>query len=78
MAFDTYLIIGDGTKNPTGASSETTATGLTPATGWIAVYSFSWGVLESHDGLAGGHGIVRGPGLRVQLQHYEEDRELLV
>jgi type VI secretion system secreted protein Hcp len=60
MAFDTYLIIGDGTKNPTGAGGETTATGLTPATGWIQVYSFSWGasnpttVSPGSTGLSGG------------------------
>jgi len=41
MAFDTYMIIGDGTD----VKGEATATGLTApaATGWIEVFSFSWG-----------------------------------
>ena len=60
MAFDTYLLIGDGTMNPSGAGGEATATGLSPATGWIAVYSFSWGasnpttVSPGSTGLSGG------------------------
>jgi len=41
MAFDTYLMIGDGTD----VKGEATATGLTApaATGWIEIFSFSWG-----------------------------------
>jgi type VI secretion system secreted protein Hcp len=39
MAFDTYMIIADGTEVP----GEATAAGLDPATGWIELFSFSWG-----------------------------------
>lgn len=39
MAFDTYLLIDGGTT----VKGEATATGLRPATGWIEIYSFSWG-----------------------------------
>lgn len=39
MAFDTFLLIDDGKKVP----GESTAAGLTPATGWMEIYSFSWG-----------------------------------
>jgi len=39
MAFDTYMIIEDGTK----VKGEATAGGLKPATGWFEIFSFSWG-----------------------------------
>lgn|SRR5581483_4469795 len=39
MAFDTYMIIEDGKL----VAGEATAAGLTPATGWFEVFSFSWG-----------------------------------
>jgi len=39
MAFDTYLILEDGTK----VKGEATAAGLTPATGWFEIFSFSMG-----------------------------------
>ena len=39
MAFDTYLLI----DNAQLVKGESTATGLTPTTGWIEIFSFSWG-----------------------------------
>ena len=39
MAFDTYLIIDKAAV----VKGETTAKGLEPATGWIEIFSFSWG-----------------------------------
>ncbi len=60
MAFDTYLLIGDGTKNPTGAGGEATASGLTPATGWIAIYSFSWGASNPTTVSSGSTGLSAG------------------
>jgi type VI secretion system secreted protein Hcp len=39
MAFDTYLLI----DNASTVKGEATATGLQPATGWIEIFSFSWG-----------------------------------
>ena len=39
MSFDTYMIIADGSV----VAGEATASGLSPASGWFEVYSFSWG-----------------------------------
>ena len=44
MAFDTYMVVGDGTV----VTGEATATGVTAtagsaAKGWMEIYSFSWG-----------------------------------
>lgn len=39
MAFDTYLMIDSASV----VKGEATATGMTPATGWIEIFSFSWG-----------------------------------
>jgi type VI secretion system secreted protein Hcp len=56
MAFDTYLIIGDGTK----VTGETTATGLSPATGWIEIFSFSWGASNPTTVSSGSSGLAAG------------------
>jgi type VI secretion system secreted protein Hcp len=56
MAFDTYLLIDGGST----VKGEATAGGLTPATGWTEIYSFSLGasnpttVGTSSGGLSGG------------------------
>ena len=56
MAFDTYLCIDKASI----VKGETTASGLTPAVGWIEIFSFSWGasnpttVSPGKGGLAGG------------------------
>jgi type VI secretion system secreted protein Hcp len=39
MAFDTYMLVDTGKV----VAGEATATGLTPATGWFEIFSFSWG-----------------------------------
>jgi type VI secretion system secreted protein Hcp len=39
MAFDTYMIVDGGSV----VKGEATATGMTPATGWMEIFSFSWG-----------------------------------
>lgn len=39
MAFDTYMVIDKAAV----VKGEATAKGLTPATGWFEIYSFSWG-----------------------------------
>ncbi|HLX46014.1 MAG TPA: type VI secretion system tube protein Hcp [Bryobacteraceae bacterium] len=39
MAFDTFLIIDKGST----VKGEATAAGLSPATGWSEIFSFSWG-----------------------------------
>lgn len=39
MAFDTYMIIDGGSE----IKGQATASGLTPATGWFEIFSFSWG-----------------------------------
>ena len=59
MAFDTYMFI-DKPGGGTVIEGEATATGLTPATGWFEVMSFSWGasnpvtVGPSSGGISGG------------------------
>jgi type VI secretion system secreted protein Hcp len=60
MAFDTFLLIGDGKSGATGANGEATASGLTPATGWIEIYSYSWGMSNPTTVSAGGGGISAG------------------
>ena len=58
MAFDTYLLIGSGAKpDPAG---ETTAAGLTPAAGWIEIYSFSWGASNPTTVGSGSTGLSAG------------------
>lgn len=59
MAFDTYLLIGtaDGKTDPQG---EATASGLTPATGWIEIYSFSWGASNPTTVGSGSTGLAAG------------------
>jgi type VI secretion system secreted protein Hcp len=60
MAFDTYLIIGDGTKGAAGAGGEATAADLKPPKGWIAIYSFSWGASNPTTVSAGSSGLSAG------------------
>ena len=57
MAFDTYMLIDGGTKSVKG---ETTASGLTPATGWLEIYSFSWGASNSTTVSPGRAGLSAG------------------
>jgi type VI secretion system secreted protein Hcp len=56
MAFDTYMIIDDGTK----VIGEATAAGLTPATGWMEIYSFSWGASNPTTVGTGSTGLAAG------------------
>ena len=56
MAFDTYLIIDTGTDVP----GEATAAGLTPATGWIEIFSFSWGASNPTTVSSGSTGLAAG------------------
>ena len=61
MAFDTFLLIGDGTK----VKGESTATGLTSkgtavAAGWIEIFSFSWGASNPATVSAGKAGLSAG------------------
>jgi type VI secretion system secreted protein Hcp len=60
MAFDTYLLIGDGKTGATGTAGEATASDLTPATGWIAIYSFSWGASNPTTVSSGSTGLSAG------------------
>jgi len=60
MAFDTYLLIGDGKKMPTGTAGEATAAALDPKEGWIAIYSFSWGASNPTTVGSGGTGLAAG------------------
>ena len=55
MAFDTYMIVEDG-----AVQGEATATGLTPATGWFEVYSFSWGASNPTTVGPAGTGLTAG------------------
>jgi len=63
MAFDTYLLIDGGTK----VKGETSATGLTPATGWIEIYSFSWGASNPTTVSPGRGGLAAG---RVSISSF--------
>src|SRR5215467_11563998 len=56
MAFDTYMII-DGAKDVKG---EATADGLTPATGWFEIFSFSWGASNPTTVGSGATGLAAG------------------
>ena len=58
MAFDTYMMIADG-KDVVG---EATVTGLTTpaATGWIELYSFSWGASNPTTVSSGRSGLSAG------------------
>lgn len=56
MAFDTYLIIDDAAT----VKGEATAAGLTPATGWMEIYSFSWGASNPTTVGAGSTGLSAG------------------
>lgn len=56
MAFDTYLIIDGGTK----VKGEATADGLTPATGWMEIFSFSWGATNPTTVGTAGKGLSAG------------------
>jgi type VI secretion system secreted protein Hcp len=56
MAFDTYMIIDGGTK----VKGEATASGLTPATGWFEIFSFSWGASNPTTVGSGSHGLSAG------------------
>jgi type VI secretion system secreted protein Hcp len=56
VAFDTYMII-DGAKVVKG---EATASGLTPATGWFEIFSFSWGASNPTTVGTGGKGLAAG------------------
>ena len=56
MAFDTYMLIGDGTV----ITGETTASGLTPATGYVEIFSFSWGASNPTSVGSGSTGLAAG------------------
>ena len=56
MAFDTYLLIEDGSK----VKGEATAKGLTPATGWMEIFSFSWGASNPTTVGTAGKGLAAG------------------
>lgn len=56
MAFDTFLLIADGKKVP----GESTAQGLDPKTGWIEIYSFSWGASNPTTVGSGAGGLSAG------------------
>jgi type VI secretion system secreted protein Hcp len=60
MAFDTYLLIGDGKTGATGTAGEATAADLKPPTGWIAIYSFSWGASNPTTVGSGSTGLSAG------------------
>ena len=58
MAFDTYLLIGSGASpDPVG---ESTATGLPKPTGYIEIYSFSWGASNPTTVGSGSTGLAAG------------------
>ena len=58
MAFDTYLIIEDGKQ----VAGEATAKGLTApaATGWMEIFSFSWGASNPTTVGTSGSGLSAG------------------
>lgn len=56
MAFDTYMILDGGAK----VKGEATATGLTPATGWFEIFSFSWGASNPTTVGTTGKGLAAG------------------
>jgi type VI secretion system secreted protein Hcp len=56
MAFDTYMIIDDGSV----VKGEATADGLKPATGWFEIYSFSWGASNPTTVGSGATGLSAG------------------
>lgn len=56
MAFDTYMLI----DNAATVKGEATADGLTPATGWFAIYSFSWGASNPTTVGSGSTGLAAG------------------
>lgn len=62
MAFDTFMVIGDGTV----VTGEASATGLaaiagpSPTTGWIEIFSFSWGASNPTTVGAGSSGLSAG------------------
>ncbi len=60
MAFDTYLLVGDGKTGATGTAGEATAADLKPPTGWIAIYSFSWGASNPTTVGSGSTGLSAG------------------
>src|SRR5271157_2185081 len=60
MAFDTYLLVGDGKTGASGTAGEATADGLDPKTGWIAIYSFSWGASNPTTVSSGSTGLSAG------------------
>jgi len=65
MAFDTYMMINDGTD----VKGEATVTGLTDpaATGWIEIYSFSWGASNPTTVGTGSTGLAAG---RVSISSF--------
>jgi type VI secretion system secreted protein Hcp len=56
MAFDTYLLIDDGTK----VKGEATAAALDPAVGWMEIFSFSWGASNPTTVTTGSTGLSAG------------------
>jgi type VI secretion system secreted protein Hcp len=63
VAFDTYMIIDGGTV----VKGEATAAGLTPATGWFEIFSFSWGASNPTTVGSGATGLAAG---RVSISSF--------